>query len=150
MGLHETVTFRTDMTAHEVAANWPADDLTWIRNARRRDGAFSCLLTSHVGRDPGALAAALLAGFPSVERVAWSQLQNTEDACLAVVYERPPDHESDEVDVWKVLRVDSGPNYWRLARDAVREQTGIPVRTWYEITDGESDVRTMPREETPY
>ncbi|WP_276261338.1 hypothetical protein [Haloglomus litoreum] len=150
MGTHETVTFRTDMTAHEVAANWPADDLTWMRNARHHDGAFSCLLTSHVGREPEALAAALLDGFPSVERVAWTQLQNTEDACLAVVYERPPPHEADAVDAWRVLRVASGPFYWDLARDAVREQTGIPVQTWYEITDGDSDIRTMPREETPY
>jgi len=146
--MHETVTLVTDLSAHEVAAGWPADDRTWIRNVRRADGAVSCLLTSHVGREPGAFATALLEGFPAVERLAWTQLQTTEGTCLAEVYERAAEHRRSPVE--RVVRVSTGVNYWPLARDAVREQADVPVQTWYEITDGDSDIRTVPREETPH
>lgn len=148
MGMHETVTLVTERSAHDVAADWPADDWTWINNVNRDDGAVSCLLTSHVGTEQEEFVTTLLEGLPSVERVAWTQLHNTTDSCVAEVYERAPDHASEPIE--RVLRVSAGVDYWRLARDAVREQAGVPVQTWYEIIDEKSDVQTVPREETPY
>lgn len=148
MGTHESVTLVTDLSAHEVAAGWPADDLTWINNVERTDGAVSCLLTDPVGPDAAELAETLLEGFPTVERVAWTQLQNTSDSCVAEVYELAPKRVPESID--RVLRVSAGTSYWYLARDAVREQANVPVRTWYELTDGESDIQTVPRDETSY
>ncbi|MFC3960058.1 hypothetical protein [Halovivax cerinus] len=148
MGMNETVTLDTELSAHEVAAGWPADAFTWINNVRRADGAVSVLLTDTVGPDPEPFAETLLDGFPAVERVAWTQLHNTSDGCVVEVYERAPEYVSEPT--MRVLQVAAGTNYWRLARDAVREQCGIPVQTWYEIIDGDADIQTVPRDETPY
>lgn len=148
MGMHETVTLVTDLSAHEVAAGWPADDFTWINNVRRAEGAVSCLLTDKIGPDSGEFAEMLLNGLPAVERIAWTQLHNTSDSCVAEIYERAPDHVPESTK--RVLRVSAGIDCWHLARDAVREQGGVPVQTWYEIIDGESDIQTIPRDETPY
>ena len=148
MGMHETVTLVTDRSAEAVAAQWPADEWTWIQNVQRSEGAVSCLLTANVGPDAEALATALLEGMPAVDRVAWTQLHNTSDSCVVAVFERAPSYEREPVK--RVLRVAGGVDYWRLARDAVREQADVPVMTWYEIIEEPSDVQTVPREETPY
>lgn len=148
MGMNETVTLVTDLSAHEVATGWPADDFTWISSVHDAEGAVSCLLIDHVGPDPEEFAETLLNGFPEVERIAWTQLHNTSDSCLAEVYERAPDYAPESIK--RVLRVSGGVDYWYLARDAVRDQVGIPVQTWYEIIDGEPDIQTTPRDKTPY
>jgi hypothetical protein len=148
MGMNETVTLVTDLSAHEVAAGWPADDFTWINSVQRTNGAVSCLLIDNIGPDSEEFAKTLLNGFPETERIAWTQLHNSSDSCLAEVYERAPDYARKSIK--RVLQVSAGVDYWYLAHDTVREQLGIPVQTWYEIIDGESDVQTTPRDETPY
>ena len=148
MGMNETVTLVTDLSAHEVAAGWPADDFTWITNVQRTDDSVSCLLIDNIGPDPEEFAETLLNEFPETERIAWTQLHNTSDSCVAEVYERAPNYARESTK--RILRASAGVNYWYLARDAVREQLDIPVQTWYEIIDEEPDIQTTPRDETPY
>jgi len=112
--MHETVTLLTELSAHEVAAGWPADDFTWINDVRRAESAVSVPLTDLVGPDPREFAETLLDGFPAVERVAWTQLHNTSDSCVAEVYERAPEYAPKSTK--RVLKASAGVDYWRLAR----------------------------------
>lgn len=145
MASFETVTLETDLTPHEVAVRWPAEAPTWICNVQKDQRAVSCKLTERVGGNQKEFVSLIFEEMPSIKRIVWTQFSNTMNTCSAEVYERTPGEGEKST-----RRIFSTSGQWRETREAVRERFDIPLRTGYDIDARPPDIKTVPREETPY